>query len=456
MKKSNNDSSLTTKWSHRRFIVGLTALAVSLALQAQDYARLGEHSMMGTARYVGFGGAMSAIGGDPSAVRDNPAGLGLYRRAEILLTADYMLDRTRQTGNDAQKRGLLMLPQASWVICLPTTQAYEHGVQTNNLMFSYHRIHSYSRNIRAAMGEDYSLGGLFAATGVDLKIPYNTADIVTGHDIILQESGYVNEYALDWAMNISNKWYIGLGLHMQSHMFVSEGDYYETFDGQSAKDGKTYSNQNVNYLRMSGVGGTLTTGLIYRPCSWLRLGFGIHTPSIGTVNTYSEGKLLAQTDTFCTRLATTQYNASDFHMPLHTTTSVAFQIGYYGLISFQYDYYHQKNEQDCHSLRTGFEVIPVPGLYINGGYVYESSFSKADWLTPIDPNLDRMDAYFQCPKRSQYASLAIGYRGKYVIAQAAYQYRWQNIHLYAHQDAFPYDIHTDTHRIVFTLGWHRY
>ena len=54
--------------------------------QAQDYARLSERSIMGTARYVGMGGAMTAIGGDPSSVFDNPAGLGLYQRSEVMLS----------------------------------------------------------------------------------------------------------------------------------------------------------------------------------------------------------------------------------------------------------------------------------------------------------------------------------------------------------------------------------
>ncbi|MBR4432251.1 MAG: hypothetical protein IKS76_03500, partial [Paludibacteraceae bacterium] len=67
----------------------LSALAISPALQAQDYARLGERTIMGTARYVGMSGAMTAIGGDPSAVMDNVAGLGLYQRPEAMLTFDY-------------------------------------------------------------------------------------------------------------------------------------------------------------------------------------------------------------------------------------------------------------------------------------------------------------------------------------------------------------------------------
>ena len=42
--------------------------------------RLAEPDLIGTARYVGLAGAMTAVGGDPTAIQDNPAGLGIYRR----------------------------------------------------------------------------------------------------------------------------------------------------------------------------------------------------------------------------------------------------------------------------------------------------------------------------------------------------------------------------------------
>ena len=63
---------------------------------AQDYQRLGERTIMGTARYVGMAGAMTAIGGDPSAALDNPAGTGLYRHHEVMLTFDDAIDITTQ------------------------------------------------------------------------------------------------------------------------------------------------------------------------------------------------------------------------------------------------------------------------------------------------------------------------------------------------------------------------
>ena len=50
------------------YILTFVFCTLSLCAFSQDYARLSEQGVYGTARYVGFGGAMTAIGGDPSAV----------------------------------------------------------------------------------------------------------------------------------------------------------------------------------------------------------------------------------------------------------------------------------------------------------------------------------------------------------------------------------------------------
>ena len=426
---------------------------------AQDFTRLSERTLMGTARYVGMGGAMTAIGGDPSAVHDNPAGLGLYRRMEVLLTLDYMMDRTQQV-NDAvrSKRNMLMAPQASWVFTLPSETMSDEGVQTNNFMISYHRLQSFARIIDAASEKNASLGALLASTGTDVGIPYTTTPLNKSDALLLEENGYSNEYALDWSMNISNKWYVGLGFRVQSFMLSSDADYIEDFDQMNEKREVCY-NRDETSLLLSGVTCSLAAGLIYRPLSWLRLGLSVQTPSLGSATISGNGLISAWTDTIHRGPVSSHYEQTkDFHMPLHTSASMAFQVGYYGMLAFQYDYEHRfdYDAQDLHSLRAGFEVIPIPGMYINGGYVFESTFSKTYPVVPIDKSLVRKDAYFVRPRWSQYASVAFGYRGKYFIAQAAYQYRWQGINLYAHEAAMPYDIHTDTHRIVVTLGWHRY
>ena len=420
---------------------------------AQDFARIGERSIMGTARYVGMSGAMSAIGGDPTAVHDNAAGLGLYRRMEAMISLDQTFDKTWMVGenNDPQLRYNPMLSQASVVFCAPKYKETEKGVLFNNFLISYRRLQTFGRWMYGKGMNGPSLGALLP----DLDVPY-CKDALTGeHYLMLQESGSVNEYAFNWAMNVSNRWFIGAGLQIQSYTLNSDATYKETFSAQNA-EGTNYFNKNSTTLMLSGVSSSLSVGLIYRPTGWLRLGAGLQTYSLGSFSTYTTGTLAAQTDSLRYSYAPDDgwRDGNVCTQPLHLSTSVAFQIGAYGMASLQYDLFHQRKEDLMHSLRVGVEVIPVLGLYINAGYACESTFQKTDRVFTMDPTFDRQDTYYQYPQMAHYASLAIGYRGTYMMVQAAYQYRWQSLHLYAHEAADPYDMRADTHRLVVTIGWH--
>lgn len=423
---------------------------------AQDYQRLGERTIMGTARYVGMAGAMTAIGGDPSAALDNPAGTGLYRHHEVMLTFDDAIDIATQRGKNLKGRtNLFMAPQASIIIHLPTGAADGAGVQAHNFLFSYHRVQSYNRFYNVEGGSMPSLGELFASTGTDLGIAYCTERMNASNWMRLREWGYVNNYSFDWSMNIAHKWYVGLGLRINSFSFSGEAEYDETFDLYNDQHKALYNN-NLTTLLYNGAGASLATGFIYRPLPWLRLGFGLETPSIGRVRRITDGDLEALTDSVRHSRWVTDSIFTNYHQPLHISTSVAFQVSYYAMIALQYDYRHQPGQLDNHGFRFGLEIIPVSGLYINAGYAFESAFSRSNNVQHIDPKLHRQDAYFQRTRWTQYLSGGIGYRGRNFVAQVAYQYRWQRVHLYAHEAVIdPYDINTATHRIVFTLGWHR-
>ena len=53
------------------------------AQETYENARLLQDDLNGTARYVGMGGAMEALGADISTIGTNPAGLGLFRHSTI-------------------------------------------------------------------------------------------------------------------------------------------------------------------------------------------------------------------------------------------------------------------------------------------------------------------------------------------------------------------------------------
>ena len=427
---------------------------------SQDFARMNERTIMGTARYVGMAGAMTAIGGDPSAALDNPAGLGLYRRPELMLTLAYAWDRTWQTPNSKTHRNQITVPQASVVFSFGPFSADDTGVQYNNLMLSYRRLHSFYRSVTATGGPDASLGAVVQATGVDLGIPYAPIGLDPDHigsELLLDEVGNINEYCIDWAINIGHQWYAGFGIHMQTYSMSASAKYYELFEDLNA-EGRNFYNANSTGLSYSGLGANLSMGVLYRPLRWLRLGFSLQTPSVSTLSIFpNRGVWEARTDSVRYSYAPDDKvtTVKNYHMPLRLSTSVAFQYEHWGMLALQYDFSHSFGERDLHSLKAGLEVVPIAGLYINAGYCVESTFSPNNAVVPIDPTFDRQDAYFQRWRNTQYTSAAIGYRGQHGLVQAAYQYRWQGIDLYAHEAAQPYDIHAATHRLVITVAWHR-
>ena len=465
-------------------VVILAAGATSLA--AQDTQRLSEQEPIGTARYVGMGGAMTAIGGDPSAVKDNPAGLGLYRRMEVMLSFDNRYDMTRQAGADWKKTNTPTLSQASWVFSFGDPYK-DWGLIFNNIMFSYSRLHTYNRSFSAsAKGLDKSLADIICSNTNGLKETdlqpanrWNNPDIgwlscqaydtylinpiAAGSDqwstilhegetvdnsLSIREYGYINQYGFDWGMNISNRLSLGAGIRLLSYSYSQTAEYYEKFS-----EGRDLLNQTS--LTMSGIGVNGSFGIIYRPVECLRLGASVQTPSASTLTIGNYGTLSATTDSL--RESSSPANSasvSKFRLPMRSSVSLAFQMKQYGLLSFQYDYAHYKTMNDVHTLRAGIEIVPVSNLFINAGYIYESQFRDGTDIVVLSNNDVRTDTYFQNIRNTQYISVGIGYRGRIFMAQAAYQFGMHNTNLYAHQEASPYDMRSQTHRVVLTIGWH--
>ncbi len=108
---------------------------------------------------------------------------------------------------------------------------------------------------------------------------------------------------------------------------------------------------------------------------------------------------------------------------------------------------------DVHTLRIGGEYVVLDRLYLNAGYAFKSPFRK-NYLYPISPNSVRIDTDFENVKYAQSACFGIGYRGRYFMAQAAYQYQHQKELVYAFETAEPYSVNNKTHHLVITIGFH--
>ena len=470
----------------RKFLILLLAFCL-LAAYGQDMQRFAERSCIGTARYVGMGGAMTAIGGDPSAAMDNPAGLGLYRRSEISVSVDGTWDYTQQhESKQGYQRSRFTLPQVSaiWSSGDPNKQK---GLIYSNLMFTMNRIHNYNRDLLVSGRNTGMLPTICTKTNGLPKsnlanLPWDDEEIgwlsilgyegylinpadndmwepalkFTDGELKINENGSSDQYTLSWAGNINNQWYIGASLNIPT---INYTKYVSLVESDRKKSAELKS-----MFHISGVGVSASLGLLARPVEWLRIGASVQTPTELTLSQQTEGDMYSTVNGTTYEVLTPASGSisTTYVSPMRTSISIAGQWKNIGMLALQYDYAHAFKDkeanvspmQDIHTLKAGLEVHMNNSLFLNAGYVYESSFSKEDPVVALNYNSIRTDTDYRFTQSSQYASLGIGYRSHFLVAQVAYQFGWQEINQYAteHQaDAFK--LNTNTHRIVCTLAW---
>lgn len=310
----------------KRLILILTVAVSVHSITGQtefDALRYIQPDISGTARYTSMAGAFGALGGDPSAIRDNPAGLGIYRSSEISGSFNSLTQNTTSSwmGNDATD-GLYKLGfnNFSFIISSLASGRGSSGLVRSNWAFSYNRLKDYTRNVKINGGSnagssvtDYM--GYFTGTlyGEDLyKVegydPYNNTSVpwisviaanaglmkeyidsetnetlywtslldsaeTVSPNYLLSEKGYMNEYSLSWSGNFNNKLFIGATLDIYDINFRSDAEYSESFE-----NGGNMSIKNV--MKITGTGAGLKLGTIYAPLDYLRFGFSLQTPVV--------------------------------------------------------------------------------------------------------------------------------------------------------------------------------
>ena len=83
---------------NRKYLLFASALLVGQVVAAQT-PYMNENYMptdlIGSARYVGMGGALGALGADVSAGAANPAALGLYRRSDVSMAFSVLTQKEK-------------------------------------------------------------------------------------------------------------------------------------------------------------------------------------------------------------------------------------------------------------------------------------------------------------------------------------------------------------------------
>lgn len=137
-------------------IIVLTALTmfVSIGAGAQtiyDATKIASKDLSGTARFVGMGGAMGALGGDISTIGTNPAGIGIYRSNDIMTSFGYS-----STGVESKYGGeKFNMNKNNWnfdnagVVFSNKIGNYT-SLRYVNFAFNYQKVKSFNRNMTTA------------------------------------------------------------------------------------------------------------------------------------------------------------------------------------------------------------------------------------------------------------------------------------------------------------------
>ena len=448
-----------------------------------DASRMANTDIMGTARYMSMAGSMGALGGDPSAVLDNPAALGIYRSSELSFTLNATPSVTLATSpTNAVKQNdfFFNFNQLSYVVSLQTGR--DNGYVSSNFSFTYNRLKDFHRQTLVAANGTPSMSNMIAdfTNGFypseihedNLYVPYMSILGYQGylmdpmypdsmyytpyaHDVNRmaykgEESGRLEEYNFSYAANVGHYLYIGAGVGLQTidYRLVSySGEMYD--NGASA----TLKNE----FSTSGIGCNLRIGFIARPISWMRIGASFQSPTWYAMTDRFYGTIKGEgtsADYAVVEYSTPRSNSSyGFNSPFKVQASAGFIIGKVALINVDYLYTHNvgikfKGEESdylfaepefvyenneiknyslsTHTLKAGAELRIASQFSFRAGFAYRTPNLADNATRTLLDNTTRTDMELFVDKGMLYASGGFGYRYNGFGIDLTYAYSQQN------------------------------
>lgn len=361
----------------KKIIYTLTTLLFSSGIFAQnlvDALRYSDYKINGTARSTAMGNAFGALGGDFSVLSTNPAGLGLYRSGELVLTPNFGKSNAEasylgSTASDSKYN--FSLNNIGYVATYQPNNNGESSLVNISFGVGYNRLMNFSSNMLAAgdnannsiltdftynVNDQYlapaDFDEFYEALAYDTYLmDYDEDNDEFFNDLTdnnygqsqqktINRSGYINEYVFSAAANFNHKFYIGATLGIHDLYYEEETNLLE----YDAKNNINYFN-SLNFitnLNTSGTGFNFKIGAIYKPTNELRLGIAVHTPTFYTLRDEYQNTMLSnmtfdgKTEDYSAKSPWGDYEYK-LETPLRAIFSAAYVVGKKGLISVDYE-----------------------------------------------------------------------------------------------------------------------
>lgn len=297
----------------------LAALAMGMVMPAAaqdtyESARLLGSDLNGTARYVGMGGAMEALGADISTISTNPAGIGLFRHSAASVSFGLQSQADAQEFDGLSKTNM-SFDQAGFV--------YSARISPQsfiNVGFNYHKSRNFDQILSAANvligcsqnGLTYSKwnSGIYDfdenksgdiigwEPGTDYRsYRFTEADYLNANALLLDPQdgkfyyndangytfdrahrGWIADYDFNLSGNYNDRFFWGLTVGIKDVRYKGYSEYTEQLLASGELCGAvSYGDER----KITGNGVDLKFGIIVRPMeeSAFRVGAYVHTPT---------------------------------------------------------------------------------------------------------------------------------------------------------------------------------
>ena len=319
-----------------------TALFVS-GINAQsiyDATKIASKDLNGTARFVGMGGAMSALGGDISTMGTNPAGIGIYRSNDAMTSFSFSAfgSESKYKGYDNTYNSKLDKNHWSYDnigFVISSKIGNQTPLRYVNFGFNYHKSKSFYKNMgmEGLLNTDPN-GGIVTQTyqmanltnGVkdskyldgreafrdpdlgwmsvlgwqgyliqedksDPQNPYRYMPVTTDIPYSLfrsEERGGIDAYDFNVSFNFNDRVYLGLTVGAYDVDYSKYSSYDESYGEETG-----YLLESWN--KISGSGFDFKMGAIVRPfeSSPFRIGASVHSPTFYKLTLTTSARLIS-------------------------------------------------------------------------------------------------------------------------------------------------------------------
>ncbi len=302
-----------------------------------DIVRYSIPATAGSARVSAMGGAFGALGGDLTALVNNPAGIGVFRKSEISITPWLNVANTK-ADNTSIRKSSFQLGSFGGVIALYNKNSdwkgFNFGINYTNLNNFNQKtnqfVYNSSTNFPTVWANQATIAVIQGENiPVDSEMAYDVrliewveeegkydANLISGEKVnqhkYIVEDGYQGEYDFSLGSNFKDKLYLGLTIGIQSIRYKYRSYYTETAPQNSFYEVDSYDYNQ--YLKTEGVGTNFKVGVIYRPIPELRIGAAIHTPTYYTITDNYEESMQSR---FFTANEDGNYSYDAYLIPSH-------------------------------------------------------------------------------------------------------------------------------------------